>query len=336
MREYALDFDDLFQFRQPMLQRLYVVAGESEAVHACVEFNMYGIGGRRRRVEPEERISETVEYAERIDIGLQPVADNHVKPCLFRVHDHNGEGDAVAAQFNAFIDIGNGEIVDMIMLQCSGDLNSTGTIGGGFDHSHQTCALMEPGTEVVQIMHKGIEVDLHESLMAATLQLMGDTLEPEPAGTFEEHRLVAEERSIEMTQKVVGRRIKRSLFYRGKAGLAAHKCRAYTDKGMHATPKHHVGHLTIECLLWNTRLWDVADDDGTAVVLLLLQEEIEGNIEGSDIERVAIVDDKTVVDTLDDFETHLDGSKMSATRLYLLRCITEEGHHGDAMECVLL
>ena len=108
-------------------------------MHAGVEFEMDGIGG----VDALEVIGEEVEDAEGVDVGFEVVADDVVEGRGFRVHDHDGEGYAAAAEGDAFVGVGDGEVVDVVVLECGGDLDGTGTVGGGFDHGHESCAGVE-------------------------------------------------------------------------------------------------------------------------------------------------------------------------------------------------
>ena len=102
-----------------------------------------------------------------------------VETIFLTIHNHDGKRDTVAPEFYTFVAISHGEVVDMIELQRTGYLNFAGAIRRGLHHCHQLGVGRYALAVVVDIVDKGVEVDLHNCFVKFALQRLGDILELE-------------------------------------------------------------------------------------------------------------------------------------------------------------
>lgn len=180
-----------------------VGAIEAEAVHAGVELDMDRERGKGRGEELGGR-SETVEDAEAVDIGFEVVLDDIVETILLGVHDHDREGDAVAAEFDALVGIGDGEVVDMIELERVGYLDLAGSVRGSLDHRHKFGRGSDTAAEEVEVVDESVDVDFHDRFVGATAEELGDAFEAKATGTFEEDDFGMEGSEVDLLKEGVG------------------------------------------------------------------------------------------------------------------------------------
>ena len=161
-----------------------------------------------------------VEDVDGVDVGFKLVTDNVVKSRRLGVHNHDREGDASASEFDPFIDVGNGEIVDVVILKRGSNGEEACTVGVGLDHRHEAGSGSEQVTIVVEIVYKRINIDLEECLMAFLPQSGGDALKVEGTGSFEEDSFVVECVGLELQKELFGGRVEGGFCLREKRLLS--------------------------------------------------------------------------------------------------------------------
>ena len=243
---------------EPPGQLVEVGLGKAEAVHAGVELDVDG-HGLLLFSEGAHGVGEEVEDAEAVDVGFEAVADDVGKALLLGVHDHDGEGDAVAAQIDALVAIGHGEVIDMVVLQDAGHLGLAGAVGGCLDHRHEAGAGTDEGAVVVEVGNEVVEVDLHDGLVRFALKEARDVLEMEAAGAFEQDGLVVETVDVVLVDEVFGG-VEEGGIEAGEEVAVAFKGFAYADEAADAVGSHKGRHLGVEVGLGDSGLEYVAYD----------------------------------------------------------------------------
>ena len=135
-------------------------------------------------------LDEGIQQAEGIDLGLQVVVEHGLEGGHLGIHDHDIGGDASLAERDALIGHSHSEVIDTMILQRTGNLDSAGAIAVGLDHANHLRFGFQERTIVVQILHHGIEVHLKDRLMHLLLQLFRNLVEPERTGTLQQDQLV--------------------------------------------------------------------------------------------------------------------------------------------------
>ena len=312
-------------------QGLDIVAGEAQTMHAGVELDMDGYA----LAMETHTLREELEDAEGINVGLEVVLYDVVEGGLLRVHHHDGEADAVAAQLDAFVGIGHGEVVDMIVLQSAGHLGLAGTIGRSLDHGHELGGRFDVRAVVVEVMYHGVEVDLHDGLMRLALEQFSHLLEAKHTGTLEEDGFVLEEIEVVVVEHALGA-LKEDSIDASEALLAVAEGRADGHEACDAALDDELCHLAVELMVGDARLEEVTDDKRLLNVLVLVLDKVEGDGEGVEVERVTVIDKQAVVDALVHLEAHLDRGEHSTTGSDGLGSVTQVEHQGNAMHDVLL
>ena len=325
----------MFDLVEATQEGLHVVGHESEAMHAGVKLDVDGEGLGGVGIEGGKVVGEEVEYAEAVDVGLEVVADDIVEACGLGVHDHNGEGDAVATQLDTLVDVGHSEVVDVVELEGGGHLDGASTVGGSFDHGHEAGGGPQLGAEVVEVVNKGVEVDLHDGLMGLALEEFGDAFETEDTGTLEEDSLVAEGGHVVLGEEVVGGGVELAVDV-GESLAAAHKGGTDTHEATYGPLGQELCHLGIEFAVLDSGLEDVAHNECAAEMLFLVGEVVEGDGEGVEIEGVAVVDEEAVAGAFVHLHTHFDGHEAGAAGGNDIGQIAEIEHQGDAVHDILL
>ena len=285
----------------------YVALGEAQAVHAGVELHMDGPAASQEAHTGGEKFQD----AEGVDIGLEVVFDDVVERGFLGIHHHDGDADAIAAQVDAFVGIGHGEVVDMTELEGAGHLDFAGTVGGRLDHSHELGLGADKRTVVVEVVYHRPEVDLHDGLVRLALEELGYLLEAEDAGTLEEDGLVLERVGVVVLQELLGG-VEEERLDADETVAVVVEGRPDGDEPRDAALRGQLRHLGVELAVGHTCLQEIANDKGLTEVLMLVLEVVEGDGEGVEIEAVAVVDEEAVVDGLVHLETHLDGGELSA------------------------
>ena len=309
-----------------------VALGEAETVHPGVEFDMHGKGfGTAHEVGG---FGEEVEDAEGVDVGFETVAYDVVEALLLGIHDHDGEGDAVAAEVDALVGIGDSEVVGAAVLEGGGHFDLSGAVAGGFDHRHETRGGSDKRAVVVEVGDKVVEVDLHHRLVRAAAEHAGDVLEMEAAGPLEEDGFAVEEVKIELLYALLG-----GLEEMGvepcEKGLMAAEGFADTDEAGDAMMGYKLRHLRVEVGLGDARLENIAHDKRLAGMLAVVGDIVEGDGQGVEVEAVGVVDEERGVEGFVHLETHGDGRKAQAPLRDGLGVVAEIAEEGDAVERVL-
>ena len=309
-----------------------VALGKAETVHPCVEFDMHGKGfGTPHEVGG---FGEEVEDAERVDVGFETVAYDVVEALLLGIHDHDGEGDAVAAEVDALVGIGDGEVVGATVLEGGGHFDLSGTVAGGFDHRHEARGGSDKRAVVVEVGDEVVEVDLHHRLVRAAAEHAGDVLEMEAAGPLEEDGFAVEEIKIELLYALFGGLEEMGVEPREK-GLMAAEGFANADEAGDAVMGDELRHLRVEVGLGNARLENIAHDKGLAGMLAVVGDIVECDGQGVEVEAVGVVDEERRVEGFVHLETHGDGRKAQAPLRDGLGIVAEIAEEGDAVERVL-
>ena len=201
MRENGLDAKRAVGCIEATDKRRYIGIGESKTVHSGIKFYMDGVlravGGHET-----DRFGEAFKNAETVDVGFEIVTDYVVETFFFGVHYHDRKCDAVATEVDAFIAIGDGKVVDMVVLKGVGDFDFAGTVAGSLDHGHETCARANKGAVVVEVVDEVVEIDFHDGLMGFATEDASDVFEVETAGSFKEDDFVIELVKVELVDEV--------------------------------------------------------------------------------------------------------------------------------------
>ena len=99
--------------------------------------------------------------------------DHGFKTAFLRVHNHDGQRDAVLTQLYTFIGICHCQIVHAVELQNIGDLIAAAAIAESLDHSHHLRFRFEQRLIYFQIIDQCIQVYFQNGLMRFFLQQLG-------------------------------------------------------------------------------------------------------------------------------------------------------------------
>jgi hypothetical protein len=176
---------------------------ETEAVHAGVELEVYGVGGEGAAAGLGE---EGVEEGEAVNFGFEVVFEEEVDGLDFGVHDEDGEGDTGAAEFFAFVGEGDGEVVATLFLQGEGYLGGAGAVSVGFDDAGDAGVGVEVAAVVAVVVDEGVEVYFEGGLVGAGFEAAGDAFKVEVAGAFEEDGFALDAEGAGVGEAVFGGR----------------------------------------------------------------------------------------------------------------------------------
>ena len=135
---------------------------------------------------------DELQVAEAEHLRLQVILDDVVVAIHLRAHHHDGQVDARTAQLHALVGEGHSEIIDIMELQDIRHLKVATTIAEGLHHHHELGFRLDLRSEVVEVAHQMVEVDLKHSLVRLFLQLHANLLKFKGAGTLQQDRLVVE------------------------------------------------------------------------------------------------------------------------------------------------
>ena len=237
--ECRLAFESLYQGR-------HVLHGvEAQAVHASVQFYVYGHAGDASTLGS---MDESIEEAETVHLGLQVVLEEGVETGHLGVHDHDVLRYAVGTEQGTLVGHRHGQIAHLLLaLQGLCHLHGTSAIGIGLDHADDASLRLEEGAVVVEILHHGTQVDLQYGFVHLLLQSLGDGVEVERACTLDEHQAVAQVLKLGALHERLGGGIEGApRGHTGKAVRLAHQFPAYANEHLHATFFHQACHMRIQ------------------------------------------------------------------------------------------
>ena len=156
-------------------------------MHACVELNMNGV---RSYAAPSRFVDECLQQSKTVNLGLEPILKEGVEATKFRIHNHNGNRDAFLPQCLSLVSNGYGQVIAPVLLQSARHFVCSGTVAKGFDHTNHFGFSPESGTEIVEVMHHGVEVDLKNGFVNLFLQELGNPFEVEHSRTLEQYQFV--------------------------------------------------------------------------------------------------------------------------------------------------
>ena len=110
-------------------------------------------------------LDEGIEQTEAIYLGLQVVIEHGLEGGHLGVHNHDIGGDASLTQGNTLVGHCHCEVVNTVILQGFGYLDSTCSIGIGLDHAHHLGFGLHERAIEVEILDHGIEVNLEDGLV---------------------------------------------------------------------------------------------------------------------------------------------------------------------------
>ena len=113
MGKYRTWHDGVLLF-QSGYQLVHIFFGrETQAVHACVQFDVYGPVGDALFLSS---LCQGVHQAEAIHFGLQIIVKHCFESRHFRIHDNDALGDSVLPQCHSFVCHRYCEIVHSVVL----------------------------------------------------------------------------------------------------------------------------------------------------------------------------------------------------------------------------
>lgn len=258
MRENGLDAKGTVGCVEATDKRRYIGIGESETVHPGIKFDMDGVlravGGHET-----DRFRETFKNAETVDVGFEIVTDYVVETFFFRVHHHDGERDAVATKVDAFIAVGDGKVVDMVVLKGVSNFDFAGTVAGSLDHGHETCARANKGAVVVEVVDEVVEIDFHDGLVGFATEDACYVFEVETAGSFEEDDFVIELVKVELVDEVACGGVEIGVEV-GEELTVATECFANADEAGYTMGESKVVDMSIEVGFGKSGLEYITDD----------------------------------------------------------------------------
>ena len=194
-----------------------------------------------------------------------------------RIHHHDGQRDAVAAQLHALIAVGHGEVVHMVELKDVGNLHFASAIRCGLDHGHELGGGSDERAVVIEVAYHGVEVHLQSGLVRLALQQLGDALEMKHAGTFEQDGLVLEVAKVMLLDKLFRAVIEESLGLAGKAASVVAKDIPDADEFADAALRDKIANLTIEFMLGHAALDKIAHDERLVGMLWLMLHKFQSD-----------------------------------------------------------
>ena len=308
MGEATLDLQKITQLLKPLLELRNIITDKPKTSHTGIKLDMNVIRGSwRSRLKV---FGKEVEDTERVDIRLQVVSNNVVKTCRLWVHNHYGQRNAAAMELDSLVNIGDGKVVDMIVLECGGNGEKSGTIGICLDHCHQARVGTEKRTVVIEVMDKRIEVDFEDSLMAFLLEACGDILKMEGSCTFQQNSFIPESIGCKLLEEVFCCRME-GWIKRCKKLPMKIQCGTHSDKAVNLMTAQELCEILVS--LWGGVVGEVTEDKRTVWMEVLMIEGIKGNVKGGCIKGVTIIDKECIIDTFKEFKPHLYRCKSGTT-----------------------
>ncbi len=216
-------------------------------------------------------LHKALQQGKTVNFRLEVIIKERFKSPDLRVHHHHRDLHPAFAQLLAFVGIGHGEVVGIIVLQHAGHLYAATPIGKGLHHAHQFYSRTEQGLVQVQVMGQGVQVDLKDGLVIFLLKDVADAFKPEWPGAFEQNRLAAELLKVRFFNKIFcgwikhGRHIK---FRCVVLYLRPDACQPVDLLG-----PYQGSHLCIEIVRRHPTLQDIRQDQGLfSAMRLALQE----------------------------------------------------------------
>ena len=185
-----------------LCQRLNIVGHKAQTMHARVEFDMdFKFGDFGMQSQCVYQLSQIVEVE---DLWLQAMVDHHLETVrLGTQHDYRIL-DFAFTQVNAFISVGNCQIINIMILQFINQLGIAQTIGQSLHHRRHLGLGLQQTAVVVEVVDDGGQADLQHGAMCLKMQLVNKLLKAELTGTLDEDGLLLEDDFGQMLQGLFG------------------------------------------------------------------------------------------------------------------------------------
>ena len=162
---------------------------ETEAVHTCVELDVYGEVAYTVLLSLAHK---SVEQSERVHLWFKVVVEHSLERRHLRVHNHYVRCDAVLAQCHTLICHCHSQIVYTVVLQRLGYLYGTGSVGISLYHAHEFGLGLHERTVEVEILDDVREVHFEYGFMYLLHKQFGDIVKSEAACALNQNHLVAQ------------------------------------------------------------------------------------------------------------------------------------------------
>ena len=114
--------------------------------------------------------SEFLQFVQREDRRLEPIAEKSGVVGCDGVEHHYWHRDASATQLNTFVNDSHSQICRALGLEGLGNLERTGTVGRGLDHTYKPGVGSQQRTVIIIVVYYSIEVYLKDGVVARTFE----------------------------------------------------------------------------------------------------------------------------------------------------------------------
>ena len=249
---------------------------KAQTVHARIQFDMNReVGYTFLFCLADQCIQQT----ETVDFRFKIIFKEGLEAAHLRIHDNDIGLDARLTQIHAFVGNRYSQIIDLVILQCLGNLNGSGTIGRSLDHTNHLGFRLEKATVIIQVIHHGIKVNLQDRLMDLAFQQIGQLVKPERTRTFDQYHILMQMGEPFARQQF--RRCTEEITFHRKEAMKSRQLRSYTDKAFHTATFDQTGHFFIEYLGILSGLLDITQNQHstTSLTVRTTVHEVERNIQ---------------------------------------------------------
>jgi len=119
-----------------------------------------------------------IQQFETINFGFQFVLENGREATKFGIHDQNGQGNPTMSEFNTLVGHSDSDGITGVCLQGFGYFKGATAVTGGLNHGNHLRGRLQIGSEVIQVVHQGIQVDFQHRFVHFQGETFTDLLKP--------------------------------------------------------------------------------------------------------------------------------------------------------------
>ncbi len=119
-----------------------------------------------------------------VNVWLKPVVNNLLKTLLFGIHHNYGSLNSCISEQNTFVGNSYCEVINILILQQTGNFNIAAAIRKCFYHHHYFCFGPNYSPENIEVVNKRAQVYFQLGLMRFLLQKQRNFFECKLPGAF--------------------------------------------------------------------------------------------------------------------------------------------------------
>ena len=186
VREYRPCNDSILAL-QPFYKSWHILGSKAQTVHTRIQFYM------NREVGDAFffcLLNQCIQQMEAVHFRLQLIIEHSLECRHLRIHNDNARRNTCFAQFGTFVGHSHSQIIDMMFLQCLGNLIRACTIRRRFHHADHLGFRFQFTTIIIQVGYHGSEIHFKNRFVNLLLQFFRQSIKAKLTGTFYQYNFI--------------------------------------------------------------------------------------------------------------------------------------------------